>query len=294
LDELADYGVRLLKRCFKTSGRTTVDLVVLPVLLRQALVMLDSVALHLRNGAVYPAALPLRALFEANWSLEWILTQGRERWARQYHVGFIRRNRNAARAALAGTPENAALVELTQREVPGFELGNEKTEQIRNTLEACGRMLARPEYKDISDAFDRLRAERKLRHEPNWFQPSLSPTEKTPGSIRQMAATLGRTAEYDLIYTAYSSAVHGSSFSSHVSFESERMSIEPIRSAEGFKPNCLLAATVSLRTFRLVLEHYRPEELPAFAKTYVEQFQQRTMRMPDIQINPVYLDLDPL
>ena len=100
LEELADYGVQLLKRSFFAGERKTSDIVILPVLLRQVLAFLDAVHLHLLNGAVYTATPDLRAMFEATLSIEWILkgpphrkesqAEWKERWARQYYVAELR------------------------------------------------------------------------------------------------------------------------------------------------------------------------------------------------------------
>lgn len=80
LQNIVDYGVLLLERCLRDSERRAEDVVLLSVLLRQAIAMGDAVHLNLFPGAIYAAHLPLRSLFEARLSIEWILTQGKERW----------------------------------------------------------------------------------------------------------------------------------------------------------------------------------------------------------------------
>ena len=112
LETLTDYGVQLLKRSLASSSRETPDVVLLPVLFRQVLAFADSVHLHLAAGAVHSAVPSVRALFEATLSMEWIVTQGKERWGRQFYVSELRQRRNWAAMLVPDTPENAKLSAL--------------------------------------------------------------------------------------------------------------------------------------------------------------------------------------
>ena len=61
LNELADFGVQLLKRSFHASSRKIPDVVLLVALFRQVLAFVDGVHIHLMNGAVHTSLSDLRA-----------------------------------------------------------------------------------------------------------------------------------------------------------------------------------------------------------------------------------------
>jgi hypothetical protein len=289
IDELLDYGVRALKRTFATGERQIEDVVVLLALFRQALVMLDSIALQLRHGAVYAAELPLRALVEASWALEWMFKTGKEESARRYFVSHLRRNRLATLGLTVGSPEHEQLVDLTRDQFPGFVPWEGKEEQIDGVIAATDRLLTKPEYAGINEAFDRFKKQKKLPYEPDWFRPPLA-GEDTPNSIRQLAARLDRLAEYELLYSTFAATSHGSRFTVHVEFLDNQVVIEPIRSGEGFKSVLLLSVSIALRIYSLVLEEYRPGEMDVFRRDYVEKWRDRYMGMPDVKVEAKYVN----
>src|SRR5208337_840322 len=73
LRELVDYGTNLIVRCFVSSGRKLEDTVILPVLLKQAVSMLDAIELLISNAALHSGHLQARTLFELSLYLQWIL-----------------------------------------------------------------------------------------------------------------------------------------------------------------------------------------------------------------------------
>ena len=291
LDEIADYGVALLKRCFKTSGRTIEDIVLLPVVFKHLLSTFDAVALLLRAASAYAASIPLRALCEASWTLEWIARKDRPHWARQYYVAYLRRNRAAALKYTPGTASHTRAAEILKNEFPGFSLSEVKQEQIAATLNACERLLASEAFATYNAAFDRFMASRGIKHEPKWFQPIVG-NHKPVRSIRGLAEQLGHAAEYDALYGSFSDAVHASAFSPLVSFDGDRVTFEPIRSLDQFRNTCLLAAAFAMRSSQLIVETYRPGELPVFRRTYIEEWRERFMGMPEVVVNAKTIDFD--
>jgi hypothetical protein len=64
LNEIIEYGLGLLKRCYATSPKKDItDAVLLGMLLKNVLTMLDSIEILLSQASVFSAHLPLRGLF---------------------------------------------------------------------------------------------------------------------------------------------------------------------------------------------------------------------------------------
>src|SRR5512146_1365209 len=66
LRELVDYGTHLIPRCWSSSAKSRTDVVALVVLLKQVVALLDGAHVLITAGAIGPAQLQLRAIFEAS------------------------------------------------------------------------------------------------------------------------------------------------------------------------------------------------------------------------------------
>src|SRR6188508_643668 len=91
LAEMVDYGTHLIPRCWASSDKRLTDVVLLPVLTKQAVGLLDAAQVLLSAGAVNPATLQLRALFEISVYVRWIVRRDTDRRARAYYVANLRR-----------------------------------------------------------------------------------------------------------------------------------------------------------------------------------------------------------
>ena len=178
LEELVDYGVRLLKRSFFAGEREISDVVLLPVLLRQVLAFLDAVHLHLLNGAVYTAIPDLRAMFEATLSIEWILkgpqerkesqADWKQRWARQYYVAELRQERSWIRAFIPRTPDHARLKKVAGPLVSRILSDPKELVAAKARVKDIGRHIAQHrELKRINSLFGPL--VKKPWQEPAWY-----------------------------------------------------------------------------------------------------------------------------
>ena len=293
LEDLADYGVLQLKRCFVKSEREIEDVVVVLILFRQVLVALDSVSVLLRNGATYAANLPLRSLFEAVWALEWMLHKEPGLAWKRFYVAFLRQNRQWSRRVISGTEENRAMLNAVRVEYPGF--GKDKypiEEDAREAVADIDRVLLTDELADVDEEFTAV-AERRG-YEPQWYQVRNPGDTKAIGSIRRLARGLGHEVQYDYLYGPMSAAAHGTEFLKHVKLDVSGAVIEPVRSGEGFATTYSLTGTVTLRAFRMLLAKYRPAESRQLDQKYVRDWRDRLMKMPEIVVEAEMGSLDEL
>jgi hypothetical protein len=59
----------------------------------------------------------------------------------------------------------------------------------------------------------------------------------------------------------------------------------PIRHLENVKLLVQFVGGVALHTYRKVMEHYRPGELPALSKKYLEDWRDAHMHIPNLKYN---------
>jgi hypothetical protein len=277
--DLVNYGTNLIVRCVNSSERKTKDKVILAILLRQAVAMLDGVEVLLSKGATHPANLQMRALFEAYVYIDWILAGDSQRKAQYYTVHNLRRKRLWASRTQTGSPD--ALEFAAEMGKYGLNITTELQERSREQMKKIDRILALPELASVNADFDAVRAKRKLPREVAWYVPL------GPKSVSAIARATGHAALYALLYSAASEVMHSSSEDQHVEFEAGKLTIKPIRFLGGFEPVFRFSVSIALDLYRKILHEYRYEELPAFTRKYVEQWQKQYLSFLKIKYESV-------
>ena len=277
--DMADYGAQLLKRVFATCGRDKIeDLVVIAALFRQALVSFDACVLCLENGAVDASNVHARGLLETDLYLEWILTQGKERWGRQLYVANLRQERDWDRRVIPGTAENAIFASAWRDTIgkpfvvdPVIEAGARKQEAAINAI------LEKPAYHAINTSFDKARGTRP--YEPEWYKPG----PDAPRSIAHIADMLGRKAHYATLYSVFSGHVHGTRTKNGFCVDEDGMVvIEPVRSVADISSTFSPTVAIWRGLCRRIIHHYRPDEAQAFALKYENDWKSR-LSFPEIK-----------
>jgi hypothetical protein len=120
------------------------------------------------------------------------------------------------------------------------------------------RLLHRDEFRDINREFEAARADKG--REAEWFSPGGVP------SYKAVAAELGADFEVFLymFYDSLSDAVHGRDSVKHAGLHDGSGRLELIRDPFAIPAVFQPLVGVLLRGIRLIVAHYRSEELPAF------------------------------
>ena len=74
LRDVVNYGTNLIPAAFNSSDRALVDIVVIPVLLKQLVSMLDAYEVLVSNACVPASVLHYRSAFEASLYIDFILS----------------------------------------------------------------------------------------------------------------------------------------------------------------------------------------------------------------------------
>lgn len=284
--DLTNYGSNLVLRAFNSSSKGLCDVVTCGVLLKQIVVMLDAVTVLLQAGTAYAAFLPARAAFEASLYLDWMLFSDTERKAKCYIVSQYRDERRWAARAIHGTPEEAAFTRIAGQ--LGIDIHARRptlASEAKVHLADIDRILLKSEFKAIDQEFEAIKKKkkkRKLTYEPNWYEP-LGVT-----SIRTIADTLGRLPEYEIFYSKSSRVTHSASYKDQVRFGKLKAHLIPIRHYRDIDEVINFVVVIALSSFRNILHYYRPAELKAFAKKYMEDWRSpfRTVKAVKYEVEP--------
>lgn len=275
--DLTNYGTNLIPRAYNSSQKDLKDVVLIAILLRQVVAMLDAIEVLASAGAIYAAELQARALFEASVYMEWMLKGNTEKKANYYYVHNLRRIRRWALRMQSGTPEATSLAP-DFASLPAFR-NPAAIQEAQKTVNQANRILSRPEFKDINQAFD-MCSKRPEKYDVGWYTPL---GKRTIGAV---IADLGKSAEYTVFYAAGSEATHASSYAQHVQFGEGIITFEGIRQLPKFESLFRFSVTNTLRSYRMILAEYRPGELTgAFRRKYEENWQQAFVNVPKVTFN---------
>jgi len=276
MQDLVNYGTNLIPRCFTSSARTLGDVILIGTLLRQAVAMLDGAEVLLSNGAVHSAKLQMRALLETALYIDWVLLGDADRKTDYYYVHNLRRKRRWAERIRGVSPAGREFVEMM--DAIGVPTPQDRKNLAEGQIAEIDRVLAKPRFALINADFE---DHRKGTGDTHWYSPL------GPKNLREVAKSVGKLPQYVLWYSTSSEVIHGSNYGDHVKFkpESGRITFEPIRYLENFGSVYHFSVIITIPVYRSLLEKYRPGELPAFSRKYLESWQKDFMNVPTVNIN---------
>lgn len=271
--DVVNYGTNLIPRCFVSSSRSLADAVLIGILLRQAVAMLDGAEVLLSNGAVHAAKSQMRGLFEVRLYIEWILSKDFEKKADYYYVHNLRRKRRWAERVEGSSPVGQEFVAMMN----GFGVPTRKeaSEAAKQQLPEIDRILSQPKFAHITAEFDKSR---KGKSDGNWYAPL------GPRNLREIAKEVGKLPEYILACSGGSEAMHGSNYEHHLTSTTGRITFTPIRYLQEFGWVYHFSVSFAFSIYRSFLEEYRPGEVAAFSRKYLEKWRKDYMNMPNVKI----------
>lgn len=276
LRELVNYGTNLMPRCLASSPAKIDDVIVLVSMTKYAICLLDAIELQAAQSAVNAAFVSLRSLWEMELYLEWVLQRDTKRRATMYLVFELRQQRKWARAAIAGTEENRKLkADLDDCDLT-VNIEKYDATAIAVEIRNIDGKLSTPECASVNEEFERREASGK--RSLHWY--CLDGAE----NIRELARSVNREWEYVILYRGLCKATHGQVFHDQVRFDADRslVNFAPVRDFTRLGELLRMSYNFTMRLYRLVLGHYRPEELVNFNRKYREEWRQRFLTVPEV------------
>lgn len=272
LRELIDYGLRAFERCSASAeGHDTPLGVLFPFL--HTLEMLDGTEALLDSAASVPATLTLRAAFESLLSLLWVAADDSERRGAAYVVCDVHRRIDVSER-FDPTTRKGKIVEaaiqaddvISEFSLPAApDAAEDRTEYLA--------MIQQPHLAEAAAEYERLRTPtRKPRFYSFWGGPA---------NIERLAAKLGKSAYYEILYRPWSATAHATDLSRQLTANEERAAVRRLRNGEGMTAAYSHAIALGLWAVESAIKKYRSEELRDFWGWY----QQR--------ISPAYSRLNP-
>lgn len=268
--DMVNYGSNLIARAYASSPKRMADIIICGVLLRQIVTMLDAVDVLISGGCGLPSHLPARAAFEASLYLEWILQSDSERRATRYLVGNYREERKWVSRGIKGSPEEEAMKWV------GIDLHSSRPDLHSAALAQLAeidRVLSQPELSPINAEFDAAeKRQKRTRRSVEWYQLD------GLRSVRHMAEKLNRLREYQFMYSKGSEVTHAARYKDHLGFNNGRVEFNEIRHLHEAEFAIKFILNVVVGIYSKCIDHYRPEEKPAFQKKFTEDWREIFLR----------------
>ena len=156
----------------------------------------------------------------------------------------------------------------------GIKLDDHVRDSAKETIKEIDRVLSQPKFAEINRDFDNCR---KRKNDPAWYVPLGQP------SFASICRAVGRGSVYALLYSGASEVMHSSNYGHHVKFGDKKLTVEPIRSVEGFENVFRFSLPIALHTFMKILDKYRAGERTAFSRKYLENWRHEFMNFPEIK-----------
>jgi hypothetical protein len=279
LKEVLHYGLALFARCSVRPEGGDENLVILLVY-RHLLEMLDSVTAQVAECVPAPAALQLRAMFEALLTLEYVThdqTRTKQR-ALCYLYQVERRRRSFYLAQDPNTPEGKRFLEYISNDPYSKDHRPISIPHLRSRLKEIDDLLSTPELHAIAEEYRRTK--RTLRRNPHWYT-----LFGGPRSLRDLAHCLRRSASYALLYTEWSERTHSvDAIDRILTHQSSGPAARPLRDPTELNSTIDFAITFAVDAARCLIRYYRAEEETVFATWIASEIMPTWKKLPKVVI----------
>lgn len=277
LEELANYGARLITRSFSISEKKQTDIVIIAVLFKQFVTMIDAVQILIQEGNGYASNLPLRALFESQLYLHWMLKYETEKRASQYYIWHLRQILRYNNSSIDGTNENTEFKKILFGSPLEKVLEGARPFQKEIIKQSAGinAILKSKEYSAINLEFERLKKNKT--YDVAWYRPW------GPKSIADIADCIGQKGEYLIYYVYLSNMTHSQSYDHMITYLGNKLILENIRNIENIDTVIKTTSSICYRVYRSILEKYLPLEVESFVRKYFEEWMERSTNIPRVE-----------
>lgn len=214
LHELVCFGTHILAWNLKQGKgkegqRNEIDLAV-PLLFRHIIELIDAVAVQVKVGVIVPTKVQLRALLEAQMSLEYMLEKDRKRRAACFLIVDHYRKLNFYKKLAADTVEHKKLAADLKEHgdfLPNFSPVRAADGAVKNQEH----LVANPIYAEVRKEYLARTNQNTKNLDIKWYA-----LYDGPNSVIWLARRLKKFDVYEFFYRAWSNPTHGTDLSTGV------------------------------------------------------------------------------
>lgn len=264
LTEAVNFGTNLFAWCVAARPSQT-DLTI-SALLHQFVETMDGAEVLVRQGATEPLKLVLRSALESYLSLLYILDRDTELRAVCYRVADIRRRIKFLRQHDLATPQGKAFRAEIAKDTTGFATAiGEKS--YRDTSQDVARLET---ALDSEDDTRRVHADWKARRKASGWDPPWYALLGGPANFCDLAAGLGYSGWYRILYAGWSATMHAEDALARVEIHAQNneMSVRAMRHPEDLQVLTSMGASMAIRVYERIVRTRLPDREAALGLWY--------------------------
>jgi hypothetical protein len=279
LREVLGYGLALFARCSIRPEGDDENLVIL-LTYRHFLEMLDSINIQLAESAPSPAALQLRAMFEALLTVKYITQDRTKTRSRALAYLFLveRSRKHFYLTQQVGTKEYETFLQAIATDPYSKQWIPVNAFDLAGRIQEIDELLTRPDFAEIAQEYDKTR--KASGRKPHWYS-----LYDGPRNIQQLAAFLGCAAWYQLLYKELSERGHSTDVIDRIlTHDTNGPAARALRDPSEFNWALDFAISFALDASRIIIRYYRPDEEPGFDRWVKSEVMPSWKRIPKIEV----------
>jgi len=286
LKELVNHGTNVFMRCQAEAhdGEQDEHVPIFSSYLH-VLEMTDGAEELLSASCVSPAVPLVRSSFEAVLGMEYILEREYRQRAFAWMVGYAHAKLGFYERLDSATPQGRAFAQTIANDRVLNQINLPPEADPKSAADNMRQLLAKPQYQSAEAEYQQLK-KRSRRGAPQWFS-----LFGGPSNLRDLAISLRRGAEYEILCRHWSAIAHGHDVSRFLvpTDTGGEASIYSLRNAKELPQIALYAASYMLDATRALILRFRPGERVSLAQWYVREVRTPLQKLPrtQVRINPV-------
>jgi hypothetical protein len=255
LEETLLHGLMLFDRYANRGEAGNDDDLVILFIFRHLLELFDSVKIQIAECSAAPAALQLRAMFEALLALEY-LTEDKAKTGERaiaYRFKVQRHRKQFYLSQDPNTVEGKELRAFIAHSPYAAELKTPDLKDLTDRLREIDKILETKEYVDTAKAYKK--AEKKIRY-PCWYSLHGGPT-----STMKLAHYLKHADWYQLLYSEWSDRSHaGDVIDRILTHNADGAAARALRDSREFNSTVDFAMVFAFDAMCALIRYYRPSD----------------------------------
>ena len=269
LQELVNYATYAFQRCQTSStGRQDEDLPILTLYLH-IIEMTDGIEVLISQSCPIPAIPLLRSSFEAQLAIDYITATQYGQRSFAWLVAYVHQRLNQYEMFDPSSQRGKQFLSALTEDGFGRFMKLPSMPDLPRAVKNLRSLVSKPDYQAVETEYQRLKKTRG--REPCWYS-----LFGGPSSLRELAKSVSRPAQYDFLYRYWSAVTHASDLSRFLARTEEgARGFRPLRNHRVMAQVACFAASLILDGTRKALSKFRPGEEKSFATWYNQEARRR-------------------
>lgn len=261
--EIRNYGSNLIFKTYENSDYGLLDLVLILNFVLNAVNLLDSIIVLVKEGCHLTVPYLVRGLIENSFYVEWLLKEDSTKRA-EYFYTYILYEELSLNSYVNDNPEHF----IKDMDIEEFGILKELKSFSGPTDKRINQIKSHfKEY--FPEHYKRL----KQKNPAKWYCVNNDIT-----SLADIANEINRSSDYNIFYKGYSETTHSNNLKEKLNIENGYGSVMPIRSIGELQKHLTNSMTYTFRIYRIIIQKYIQGERDNFRSIYDKRWRKNYMK----------------